>query len=136
MTAEIIDGHKHAQILLDKVAGELDQLSRAPGLAVVLVGDDPASHIYVRSKIRMARKLGLRGETKILPGSVSEDELLSVITTLNAQADIDGILIQLPLPAHIDTLRIMAAVDPAKDVDGLHALNSGRLLHGADSLVP
>ena len=136
MTAEIIDGHKHAQILLDNVASELDHLSRAPGLAVVLVGDDPASHIYVRSKIRMARKLGLRGETKILPHSVTEDELLSVIAALNAQADIDGILVQLPLPAHIDTLRIMAAVDPAKDVDGLHALNAGRLLHGADSLVP
>jgi methylenetetrahydrofolate dehydrogenase (NADP+)/methenyltetrahydrofolate cyclohydrolase len=136
MTAEIIDGHKHAQILLDNVAGELDHLSRAPGLAVVLVGDDPASYVYVRSKIRMARKLGLRGETKILPGGVTEDELLSVIATLSAQADIDGILVQLPLPAHIDTLRIMAAVDPAKDVDGLHALNAGRLLHGADSLVP
>jgi methylenetetrahydrofolate dehydrogenase (NADP+) / methenyltetrahydrofolate cyclohydrolase len=128
MTAEIIDGHKHAQILLDNVAGELDHLSRAPGLAAVLVGDDPASHIYVRSKIKMARKLGLRGETKILPRSVSEGELLSAIATLNAQADIDGILVQLPLPAHIDTLRIMAAVDPAKDVDGLHALNAGRLL--------
>jgi methylenetetrahydrofolate dehydrogenase (NADP+) / methenyltetrahydrofolate cyclohydrolase len=136
MTAEIIDGHKHAQILLDNVAGELDHLSRAPGLAVVLVGDDPASHIYVRSKIRIARKLGLRGETKILPGGVTEAELLSVIATLNAQADIDGILVQLPLPAHIDALRIMAAVDPAKDVDGLHALNAGRLLRGADSLVP
>jgi methylenetetrahydrofolate dehydrogenase (NADP+)/methenyltetrahydrofolate cyclohydrolase len=110
MTAEIIDGHKHAQILLDNVAGELDRLSRAPGLAVVLVGDDPASHIYVRSKIRMARKLGLRGETKILPGDVTEDELLSVIATLNAQADIDSILVQLPLPTHIDALRIMAAV--------------------------
>jgi 5,10-methylene-tetrahydrofolate dehydrogenase/methenyl tetrahydrofolate cyclohydrolase len=68
-----------------------------PGLAVVLVGDDPASHVYVRSKIRMARKLGLRGETKILPHSVTEDELLSVIATLNAQADIDGILVQLPI---------------------------------------
>ena len=86
MTAEIIDGHKHAQILLDNVAGELDHLSRAPGLAVVLVGDDPASHIYVRSKIRMARKLGLRGETKILPGGVTEDELLSVIATLECSS--------------------------------------------------
>jgi methylenetetrahydrofolate dehydrogenase (NADP+) / methenyltetrahydrofolate cyclohydrolase len=136
MTAEIIDGRKHAQILLDTIAVELDRLSHAPGLAVVLVGDDPASHIYVRTKIRMAEKLGLNGETRVLPGDVTEAELLSVIATLNARGDIDGILVQLPLPAHIDTLRIMAAVDPAKDVDGLHALNAGRLLHGENALVP
>ncbi|MEH2586868.1 bifunctional 5,10-methylenetetrahydrofolate dehydrogenase/5,10-methenyltetrahydrofolate cyclohydrolase [Bradyrhizobium sp. AZCC 1721] len=136
MTAEIIDGRKQAQILLDSVAGELGQLSQAPGLAVVLVGDDPASHIYVRSKIKIAKQLGLRGETKILPHGVNEAELLSVIATLNERDDIDGILVQLPLPAHIDTLRIMGAIDPAKDVDGLHALNAGRLLHGADALVP
>src|SRR4051812_30660599 len=127
MTADIIDGRKHAQILLDTIAVELNHLSHAPGLAVVLVGDDPASHIYVRSKIRMAEKLGLNGETRVLPGDVTEAELLSVIATLNARDDIDGVLVQLPLPAHIDTLRIMAAVDPAKDVDGLHALNAGRL---------
>jgi methylenetetrahydrofolate dehydrogenase (NADP+)/methenyltetrahydrofolate cyclohydrolase len=136
MTADIIDGRKHAQILLDTVAVELDHLPQAPGLAVVLVGDDPASHIYVRSKIWMAEKLGLNGETRMLPGDVTEAELLSVIATLNARDDIDGILVQLPLPAHIDTLRIMAAVDPAKDVDGLHALNAGRLLHGENALVP
>jgi len=136
MTAEIIDGRKQAQILLDSIADGLEQLSQAPGLAVVLVGDDPASHIYVRSKIKIAKQLGLRGETEILPHGVSEAELLSVITTLNERDDIDGILVQLPLPAHIDTLRIMDAIDPAKDVDGLHALNAGRLLHGADALVP
>lgn len=136
MTAAIIDGHQHAQDLLDHVAVELGRLSQAPGLAVVLVGDDPAGHIYVRSKVKMARKLGLRSEAKLLPGSASEDELLSVVATLNARRDIDGILVQLPLPAHINTRRIMAAVDPAKDVDGLHALNAGRLLHGADALVP
>ena len=136
MTADIIDGRKHAQILLHTVAVELDHLSRVPGLAVVLVGDDPASHIYVRSKIRMAEKLGLNGDAKVLPGDVTEAELLCVIATLNARDDIDGILVQLPLPAHIDTLRIMAAIDPAKDVDGLHALNAGRLLHGENVLVP
>lgn len=136
MTADIIDGRKHAQILIDTLAIELDHLPHAPGLAVVLVGDDPASHIYVRSKIRMAEKLGLNGETRVLPVDVTEAALLSVIATLNARDDIDGVLVQLPLPAHIDTLRIMAAVDPAKDVDGLHALNAGRLLHGENALVP
>jgi methylenetetrahydrofolate dehydrogenase (NADP+)/methenyltetrahydrofolate cyclohydrolase len=136
MTADIIDGHKHAQNLLDTLAIELGSLSQAPGLAVVLVGDDPASHIYVRSKIKMAQKLGLNGEAEILPDSVTEAELLAVIAALNARDDIDGILIQLPLPAHINTLRVMATVDPAKDVDGLHALNAGRLLHGADALIP
>src|SRR5438045_4033894 len=110
MTAEIIDGRKHAQHVLDTVAHELDRLPRAPGLAVLLVGDDPASHIYVRSKIKMARKLGLRGETEILPHGTTEAELLSVIATLNARDDIDGILVQLPLPTHINTMRVVAAV--------------------------
>jgi methylenetetrahydrofolate dehydrogenase (NADP+)/methenyltetrahydrofolate cyclohydrolase len=136
MPAEIIDGRKQAQLLLDNVANELGYLPTAPGLAVVLVGDDPASHIYVRSKIRIAQELGLRGETEFLPHSVTEADLLSTIAALNERDDIDGILVQLPLPAHIDTLRIMAAVDPTKDVDGLHALNAGRLLHGVDGLVP
>ena len=136
MPAEIIDGRKQAQLLLDNVANELGYLPTAPGLAVVLVGDDPASHIYVRSKIRIAQELGLRGETEFLPHSITEADLLSTIAALNERDDIDGILVQLPLPAHIDTLRIMAAVDPTKDVDGLHALNAGRLLHGVDGLVP
>jgi methylenetetrahydrofolate dehydrogenase (NADP+)/methenyltetrahydrofolate cyclohydrolase len=136
MPAEIIDGRKQAQLLLDNVANKLGYLPTAPGLAVVLVGDDPASHIYVRSKIRIAQELGLRGETEFLPHSVTEADLLSTIAALNERDDIDGILVQLPLPAHIDTLRIMAAVDPTKDVDGLHALNAGRLLHGVDGLVP
>ncbi|WP_315834796.1 bifunctional 5,10-methylenetetrahydrofolate dehydrogenase/5,10-methenyltetrahydrofolate cyclohydrolase [Bradyrhizobium prioriisuperbiae] len=132
--AETIDGHKHAQILLDAVAVELAHLAQAPGFAVILVGDDPASHIYVQSKIKMAERLGLHGEAEILPDSITEADLLSIIAALNARDDIDGI--QLPLPVHINTLRIMAAVDPAKDVDGLHALNAGRLVHGADALIP
>jgi len=136
MTAEIIDGRKHAQLLLDTVAADIAALPQAPGLAVVLVGGDPASAIYVRNKVRTAQVVGLRGETEILPDNVTEAELLAVIAKLNARDDIDGILVQLPLPPHINTLRIMAAVDPAKDVDGLHALNAGRLLHGADALIP
>ncbi|MBR1160510.1 bifunctional 5,10-methylenetetrahydrofolate dehydrogenase/5,10-methenyltetrahydrofolate cyclohydrolase [Bradyrhizobium elkanii] len=136
MTANILDGHAHAQIVIDKIAGELDGLPRAPGLAVVLVGYDPASQIYVQSKVRMAERLGLRGEVARLPDDASEADLLARVETLNARDDIDGILVQLPLPAHIDALRVMAAVDPAKDVDGLHALNAGRLFHGDDALVP
>jgi len=136
MTAAIIDGHQHAQNVLDHVTVELGRFSYAPGLAVVLVGDNPASHIYVRSKMKMARKLGLRSETAMLPLHATEPEVLSAIAALNARDDIDGILVQLPLPVHIDTQRVMAAVDPAKDVDGLHALNAGRLLHGEDALVP
>ncbi|MBR0797437.1 bifunctional methylenetetrahydrofolate dehydrogenase/methenyltetrahydrofolate cyclohydrolase [Bradyrhizobium jicamae] len=136
MTANILDGHVHAQILIDSIETELDRLSHVPGLAVVLVGDDPASHVYVQSKVRMAGRLGLRGEVELLPHDASEAELLAVIATLNARDDVDGILVQLPLPAHIDALRVMAAVDPSKDVDGLHALNAGRLFHGDDALVP
>lgn len=136
MTADIIDGHHHAQNLLDNVAVELAHFSQAPGLAVVLVGDSPASHMYVRNKMKVARRLGLRSETEFLPETATEPEVLSAIAHLNARSDIDGILVQLPLPAHIDAQRVMAAVDPAKDVDGLHALNAGRLLHGADALVP
>ncbi|MGK0245510.1 MAG: methylenetetrahydrofolate dehydrogenase (NADP+)/methenyltetrahydrofolate cyclohydrolase, partial [Pseudomonadota bacterium] len=136
MTANILDGHAHAQIVIDKVASELDRLPRAPGLAVVLVGCDAASQIYVQSKVRMAERLGLRGEVERLPDDASEADLLARIVALNGRDDIDGILIQLPLPAHIDALRVMAAVDPAKDVDGLHALNAGRLFHGDDALVP
>ncbi|KJC62067.1 methenyltetrahydrofolate cyclohydrolase [Bradyrhizobium sp. LTSPM299] len=135
MTAIILDGHVHAQILIDNIADELDRMPRAPGLAVVLVGDDPASHIYVQSKIRMAERLGLRGEVELLPHDAGEGELLALIERLNARDDVDGILVQLPLPAHIDALRVMAAVDPSKDVDGLHALNAGRLFHGDDALV-
>ncbi|MHC2251737.1 methylenetetrahydrofolate dehydrogenase (NADP+)/methenyltetrahydrofolate cyclohydrolase [Bradyrhizobium embrapense] len=136
MTANILDGHAHAQIVIDKVASELDRLPCAPGLTVVLVGCDPASQIYVQSKVRMAERLGLRGEVERLPDEASEADLLARIDALNARDDVDGILIQLPLPAHIDALRVMAAVDPAKDVDGLHALNAGRLFHGNDALVP
>ncbi len=136
MTAEIIDGRIHARAVLDNAACEMERLPRAPGLAVVLVGDDPASHIYVRSKVKTARDLGLRSEIEVLPRDAAEAEVLAAVELLNARDDVDGILVQLPLPPHIDALRVTAAVDPAKDVDGLHALNAGRLLHGADALVP
>ncbi len=136
MTAEIIDGRRHAQIILDSVAADIKDMPRAPGLAVILVGDDPASGVYVRSKIKTAEKVGLHGEVRIFPATATEADILAEVAVLNGRDDIDGILVQLPLPAAINTLRVMAAVDPAKDVDGLHALNAGRLLHGADALIP
>lgn len=135
MSAEIIDGRKQAQKLLDSLREELSLIPRRPGLAVVLVGDDPASHIYVRSKVKVAEELGLFGETHVLSDRIEEVELLAIVDALNDREDIDGILIQLPLPPHINSLRIMAAIDPEKDVDGLHALNAGRMLHGVDALV-
>ncbi len=130
MAAEIIEGRRRAQAILDHVEDELRRLPRAPGLAVVLVGDDQASHIYVRSKIRVAKELGLRAEAHVLPATASEAELLAIVDWLNERADIDGILIQVPLPGHVDPRRVMSAIDPGKDVDGLHALNAGRTLHG------
>jgi methylenetetrahydrofolate dehydrogenase (NADP+)/methenyltetrahydrofolate cyclohydrolase len=136
MTAEIIDGKRIARQVLDDVAKAAVGLPRPPGLAVVLAGDDPASHIYVRSKAKRAAELGFHAEVKLLPESVSEAEVLAVVAELNARDDIDGVLVQLPLPAQVNTLRVMAAVDPEKDVDGLHALNAGLLSQGAEGLIP
>jgi methylenetetrahydrofolate dehydrogenase (NADP+)/methenyltetrahydrofolate cyclohydrolase len=136
MTAEIIDGQRIARQVLDDVAKAAVGLPRPPGLAVVLAGDDPASHIYVRSKAKRAAELGFHAEVKLLPESVSEAEVLAVVAELNARDDIDGVLVQLPLPAQVNTLRVMAAVDPEKDVDGLHALNAGLLSQGAEGLIP
>jgi methylenetetrahydrofolate dehydrogenase (NADP+)/methenyltetrahydrofolate cyclohydrolase len=136
MTAEIIDGKRLARQVLDDVAKAAAGLPRPPGLAVVLAGDDPASHVYVRSKAKRAAELGFHAEVKLLPDSVSEAEVLAVVAELNAREDIDGVLVQLPLPAQVNTLRVMAAVDPEKDVDGLHALNAGLLSQGAEGLIP
>ena len=102
-----------------------------PGLAVVLVGEHPASQIYVRNKIRTCGELGLYSELITPPTSITTEELLAIVAGLNARDEIDGVLVQLPLPAHINTNRILEAVDPRKDVDGFHPVNGGRLLHGA-----
>ncbi len=102
-----------------------------PGLAVVLVGENPASQIYVRSKIKTCDELGLYSELITPATTVSTEELLAIVRALNCRDEIDGILVQLPLPAHVDTNRILEAVDPRKDVDGFHPINGGRLLHGA-----
>jgi methylenetetrahydrofolate dehydrogenase (NADP+) / methenyltetrahydrofolate cyclohydrolase len=136
MSAEIIDGRRIAREVLARVAERAVNLPRAPGLAVVIAGDDPASHIYVNSKTKRAQELGFHTEVKRLTADVSEVEVLAAVQALNARGEIDGILVQLPLPPQVNTLRIMAAVDPEKDVDGLHALNAGLLSQGGDGLIP
>jgi methylenetetrahydrofolate dehydrogenase (NADP+) / methenyltetrahydrofolate cyclohydrolase len=109
---------------------------RPPGLAVVLVGDNPASEVYVRSKTKTAAELGMMGETITLPASTEEDELLAVIEALNQRREIDGILIQLPLPHHVDAQRVLLSVAPDKDVDGFHPYNAGLLSTGREGPRP
>ena len=140
MTATIIDGKARAAALRDSVAAEVAGFvaahGRAPGLTVVLVGDDPASAVYVRNKGRETLAAGMVSGEHRLPASVSEAELLALVAALNADDAVDGILVQLPLPRHIDADRVLAAIDPAKDVDGFHPVNAGRLATGLDALVP
>ncbi len=104
--------------------------SRAPGLAVVLVGENPASEIYVRNKVKSCGELGIHSEQYTPPGSATTEEILALVGELNARDDIDGILVQMPLPEQVDTQQILLAVDPAKDVDGFHPLNMGNLMTG------
>jgi methylenetetrahydrofolate dehydrogenase (NADP+)/methenyltetrahydrofolate cyclohydrolase len=140
MTANIIDGKMHAAALRGKVADAVHRLARdrgiVPGLAVVLVGDNPASQIYVGSKKKMTLAAGMRSFDHTLPAHTSEAELLGLIDRLNADPAVSGILVQLPLPGHIDPQKILAAIDPDKDVDGFHPLNAGRLATGLPGLVP
>ena len=140
MSAHILDGVALAALLRDEVGEAVAALvqtgARAPGLAVVLVGDNPASHVYVRNKGVATRKAGMVSTEHRLPGDVSEAELLATVARLNADETVDGILVQLPLPAHIAPDKVLAAIDPEKDVDGFHALNVGRLWGGEAGLVP
>ena len=136
MTARIIDGKGMAATWRADLARQVAVLPYRPGLAVVLVGDDPASTVYVRSKDRAAREAGILVRTLRLPTDTTETALLDSIAELNADPDIDGILVQLPLPPAIRSGAIIAAIDPAKDVDGFHPLNAGRLASGEPGLVP
>lgn len=136
MSALIIDGRKLASSVVADAIDNASHLARRPGLAVVIVGDDPASHIYVRGKQKRAQEAGFLAEVLAFTDEIDERTLLRTVEDLNAREDIDGILVQLPLPDHVSTLRIMAAIDPEKDVDGLHTLNAGRLVQGADGLIP
>jgi methylenetetrahydrofolate dehydrogenase (NADP+)/methenyltetrahydrofolate cyclohydrolase len=140
MSAIIIDGKARAAALRAEVAaGVADFVAahgRAPGLTVVIVGDDPASAVYVRSKGIATEAAGMVSATHRLPASTTQAELLALVAALNADAAVDGILVQLPLPRHIDADTVIAAIDPAKDVDGFHPVNAGRLATGLPALVP
>jgi methylenetetrahydrofolate dehydrogenase (NADP+)/methenyltetrahydrofolate cyclohydrolase len=138
MTARIIDGKAIAADLRAKVAGEVRRLAPrvVPGLAVVLVGNDPASEVYVRSKTKAVAEAGMRPFDHHLPASVSEAELIALVQRLNADPAVHGILVQLPLPAQIAAAKVVAAIDPAKDVDGMHPINVGHLASGLPALAP
>jgi methylenetetrahydrofolate dehydrogenase (NADP+)/methenyltetrahydrofolate cyclohydrolase len=140
MTARIIDGKAAAAELRAEIAREIAVLKAAgkpvPGLHVVLVGEDPASKVYVASKEKLAAEIGMNSVAHRLPAETTEAALLAKIAELNADDGVDGILVQLPLPKHIDTGRIIDAIDPAKDVDGLHPINAGLLAGGKNGLVP
>ncbi len=136
MSARIIDGTAIAARLRARLAERVATLPFSPGLAVVLVGDDAASTVYVRAKDRAANAAGIAVHTIRLPAETSEDALLTRIARLNADPAIDAILVQLPLPAHIDTQSVVEAIDPDKDVDGFHPVNVGRLATGQPNLVP
>jgi methylenetetrahydrofolate dehydrogenase (NADP+)/methenyltetrahydrofolate cyclohydrolase len=137
MTARIIDGKAIAGALRAKVAAEVKRLGvHAPGLAVVLVGANAASEVYVKSKSKAVAEAGMRPFDHRLPDTTGEAELLALIGRLNAGPAVNGILVQLPLPSQIDTQKVIAAIDPAKDVDGFHPLNAGRLASGLPGLVP
>ena len=140
MTARIIDGKAAAADLRAKVAQAAAdfqlKVGRAPGLATVLVGEDPASAVYVRSKVKATAEAGLESFAHHLPDTLTEAELLAIVDRLNRDPAVDGILVQLPLPKQIDAQRVIEAIDPDKDVDGFHPVNAGRLATGLTGLVP
>src|SRR5215203_4617307 len=140
MSARIIDGKAIAAELRVKVAGEVKclvaQHGVTPGLAVVLAGNNPASESYVGSKAKATVETGMRSFDHRLPDSVSQAELMALVKKLNADPAVHGILVQLPLPKQVDSQKVLNAIDPAKDVDGFHPLNAGRLATGLPALVP
>jgi methylenetetrahydrofolate dehydrogenase (NADP+)/methenyltetrahydrofolate cyclohydrolase len=140
MAAKIIDGKAIAAQMRARIAAEVENLSKrhgiVPGLGVVLVGHDPASEVYTRSKARATVEAGMRTFDHRLPADVSEAELLDLVRRLNRDPAVHGVLVQLPLPAHIDPHGVISTIDPAKDVDGFHPMNAGRLAAGLPSLVP
>jgi len=136
MTASIIDGLAIAQRLRKTLAEQITVLKTPPGLAVVLVGDNPASQVYVRNKSKAADEVGIKSSTYRLDQQTTEIQLLDLVMKLNNDSEIHGILVQLPLPAHIDSQKIIASINPDKDVDGFHPINAGKLSIGLHSLVP
>src|SRR5487761_1112685 len=139
ITPQSLDGNAIASAIKREVAADIQKLHAQgirPGLTVVMVGNHPASEVYVRNKVKTSAELGMNSELVTPPASVSTEEMLALIHQLNTREDVDGILIQLPLPAHVDAKRLLEAVAPEKDVDGFHPVNVGRLQGGQPSLVP
>ncbi len=136
MTAALIDGKARAAALRAEVTTGVATMARAPGLAVVLVGEDPASAVYVRSKGKACREAGMESFEHRLSADTSEADLLALVRQLNVDSTVDGILVQLPLPAHINANAVIATIDPDKDVDGFHPVNAGRLASGLHGFVP
>ena len=135
MSATLIDGKALAAKVREEVAAEVARLG-AVGLATVLVGDDPASHVYINLKQKAAQAVGINAQDVRLPVETNEEELLALIADLNADDAVDGILVQLPLPEQLDEAKTIDAIDPAKDVDGIHPVNAGLLYLGRPALVP
>jgi methylenetetrahydrofolate dehydrogenase (NADP+)/methenyltetrahydrofolate cyclohydrolase len=139
MTAQLLDGTSIANTIKAEVAEAIQQLAARgirPGLAAVLTGSNPSSQIYVNSKVSTCQQLGIYSEKHDLPDETTTEELLTLVSSLNAKDEIDGILVQLPLPKQIDTIQILEAVDPAKDVDGFHPFNVGKLVQNRPASVP
>ena len=139
ITAKLIDGKAFAADLRSRIAAQVTAMKTrgiTPGLAVVLVGEDPASQVYVRSKGKMTHEVGMNSWEHRLPAETSQTDLLALIARLNADPAVNGILVQLPLPRHMDEAAVINAIDPAKDVDGFHILNVGRLATGQKAMVP
>lgn len=138
--ARVIDGKAYAEALRARIAKAVETLKTGhglkPGLAVVLVGENPASQVYVRNKARQTVEVGMNSYEHLLDASTPEAEVLALVEKLNADPAVDGILVQLPLPGHIDADKVINTIDPDKDVDGFHVINAGRLATGQDSLVP
>jgi methylenetetrahydrofolate dehydrogenase (NADP+)/methenyltetrahydrofolate cyclohydrolase len=135
MPAQLIDGKALAAKVREEVAAEVEELGHV-GLATVLVGDDPASHVYINLKQKHARDAGIDARDLKLPADTTQEELLATIDELNADDSVDGLLVQLPLPDHLDESRVIETIDPAKDIDGIHPLNAGMLYLGRPRLVP
>src|SRR5258707_9719923 len=138
MTARVLEGTKIPYEFFAELKGETPHLATdgsRPGLAAVLVGENPASQLYVKSKIAACEQLGLASWMHTPPASITTDQMLRLVQDLNNDNAVDGILIQLPLPSQVDTKRVLEAVDPAKDVDGFHPVNLGRLVSGRSGLV-
>jgi methylenetetrahydrofolate dehydrogenase (NADP+) / methenyltetrahydrofolate cyclohydrolase len=139
LAARILDGNKIRDEIKSELAQRIATLKAAaitPGLAAVLVGDNPASEIYVRNKVKTCEELGLSSEKIELPKDTTTDQLLGLVADLNRRDEIDGILVQLPLPPQVDAKRVLEAIDPAKDVDGFHPVNVGKLVSGRPGLAP